>query len=44
MAFVEPDVAVEGKRLEVDVRGRRVPVEVVPLPFYNTAREVPVLK
>mgnify|MGYP002552703287 CR=1 FL=1 len=44
MAFVEPDIAVEGKRLEVDVRGRRVPVEVVPLPFYNTAREVPVLK
>lgn len=41
MAFVEPEFAVEGRQLEVDVRGRRVSVEVVPLPFYNTAREIP---
>ena len=44
MAFVDPELAAAGRRLEVDVRGRRVPVEVAPLPFYNTAREIPVLQ
>ncbi len=43
MAFVSPEYAVVGKQLEVDVRGRRVAVEVAELPFYNTAREIPVL-
>lgn len=43
MAFVEPELAVLGNKLEVDVRGRRVPVEIVPLPFYNTARDIPIL-
>lgn len=44
MAFIDPDFAVIGKQLEVDVRGRRVPIEIVPLPFYNVSREDPVLE
>ncbi len=43
MAYVEPEYAELGKKLEVDVRGRRIPVEVAELPFYNKAREIPVL-
>ena len=35
MAFVNPDAASVGTRLEVDVRGAAVPAEVVPLPFYS---------
>ncbi|HEX2163641.1 MAG TPA: glycine cleavage system aminomethyltransferase GcvT [Thermoanaerobaculia bacterium] len=38
MAFVPPDRAVPGTALEVDVRGRRLPVEVVELPFYRRAK------
>ena len=44
MAFIDTEKAEIGNKFEVDVRGRRVPVEIVPLPFYNTAREIPVLK
>ncbi len=35
MALVEPEYAVEGKVFEADVRGRRVPCEMVKLPFYK---------
>ncbi len=38
MAYVTPEVAAEGTRLAVDVRGRREPVHVVPLPFYRRPR------
>lgn len=44
MAFIDLADAVVGKQLEVDVRGRRVGVEVTALPFYNTARETPAAK
>jgi aminomethyltransferase len=37
MAWVPPDLAAAGTALEVDVRGRRLPVEVVPIPFYRRA-------
>jgi len=35
MAFVPPALAVARTRLDVDVRGRVLPVEVVPRPFYK---------
>lgn len=35
MAYVTPEVSREGTQLAVDVRGRREPVRVVPLPFYR---------
>jgi aminomethyltransferase len=34
MAYVRSDLADVGTELEVDIRGRRVSAEVVPLPFY----------
>jgi aminomethyltransferase len=35
MGFVSPRLAAAGTRVEVDVRGKRLPVEVVPRPFYK---------
>jgi len=35
MARVQADAVTVGDRLTVDVRGRRVAVEVVKLPFYK---------
>ena len=35
MAYVTPEVSRAGTELAVDVRGRREPVRVVPLPFYR---------
>jgi aminomethyltransferase len=35
MAYVEPELSAVGTALEVDVRGRRLPVEVVAMPFYR---------
>ncbi len=35
MGFLPPDLAQVGTRLVVDVRGRPLPVEVVPRPFYR---------
>jgi aminomethyltransferase len=35
MAYVEPSVAEPGTAVEVDIRGKRVPAEVVKLPFYR---------
>lgn len=39
MAYLDLDKAVVGNHAEVDVRGRRVPVEVVPLPFFSRTRK-----
>ncbi len=39
MAYVASEEAAVGNRAEVDVRGRRVPVEVVALPFYSRTRK-----
>ena len=38
MAYVTPERSAEGTELAVDVRGRREPVRVVPLPFYRRPR------
>ncbi|MEA5050627.1 MAG: glycine cleavage system aminomethyltransferase GcvT [Oscillospiraceae bacterium] len=38
MALVDKAHAAAGTKLEADVRGRRVEVEVVPLPFYKRAK------
>ncbi len=38
MALVRADVPAQGARVEVDVRGRRVEAETVPLPFYRRPR------
>ncbi len=35
MAYVDPDCAVAGMTLAVDVRGQSVPAQVVPMPFYK---------
>lgn len=35
MAYVAPDFAAAGTRLEVDIRGKREPASVVKLPFYR---------
>ena len=35
MALIPKEFAEVGTAMEVDVRGRRVPVEVIPLPFYK---------
>ena len=35
MALIDTKYAAVGTKLEVDVRGRRVAVEIVPLPFYT---------
>ena len=38
MAMVEPSLAKPGTDLEVDVRGRRIAVTVVKMPFYKRPR------
>ena len=38
MGYVDLTAAEPGTALEADVRGRRIPVEVVPLPFYKITR------
>ncbi|MFG0332151.1 MAG: glycine cleavage system aminomethyltransferase GcvT [Maioricimonas sp. JB049] len=35
MAYVQVDHAAEGTNVEVDIRGKRVPAKIVPLPFYR---------
>ncbi len=35
MAMLEPDCCEPGRTLSADVRGRKIEVEVVPLPFYK---------
>ncbi len=39
MALVGTDASAVGTKLTADVRGRRVAVEVVPLPFYSETRK-----
>ena len=38
LAYLPPELAAEGTRVEVEVRGRRAPAEVVPLPFVQRPR------
>lgn len=38
MALVDVAASAVGTIMEADVRGRRIPVEVVPLPFYKRAK------
>jgi aminomethyltransferase len=38
MAYVPTPDAVEGRELEIDVRGRRVKARIVPMPFYKRQR------
>jgi aminomethyltransferase len=39
MGFVPPALGAEGARLDVDVRGRTLPVEVVTRPFYKRLKK-----
>ncbi len=39
MGFVPPHLAAEGTELEVDVRGKPLPVRIVPRPFYKRPRQ-----
>lgn len=38
MAYVTPEVAEPGTTLSVDIRGRKAPVDVVSLPFYQRTK------
>ena len=38
MAYVPVEFANEGRAIEIDVRGRRVNAQIVPLPFYKRAK------
>jgi aminomethyltransferase len=38
MAYVPSELAAPGTAVEIDVRGRRLPAKLVPLPFYKRAR------
>lgn len=38
LAYVKPDYAAVGTQLEVDLRGKTLPFEVVELPFYRRAK------
>ena len=40
MGFVPPAIAAVGTRLDVDVRGRTLPVEIVPRPFYKRPKKI----
>ena len=37
MAYVSGESAEPGTKLDIDIRGKRVPATVVPLPFYRRA-------
>lgn len=41
LAYVAASLAASGAALAVDIRGRAVPVEVIPTPFYRRARPAP---
>ncbi|MCA9042403.1 MAG: glycine cleavage system aminomethyltransferase GcvT [Planctomycetaceae bacterium] len=38
MAYIRSDVSQPGEQLEVDIRGKRQPARIVPLPFYKRAQ------
>lgn len=44
MALIDKEYAEIGEKFEVDVRGRKVEVEVVPLPFYKRSKKEYPLK
>ena len=39
MAYVPVEFANEGRAIEIDVRGRRVGAQIVPLPFYKRPKQ-----
>ena len=39
MGFVPPELAAEGTQFDVDVRGRMLPAEIVPRPFYKRPKK-----
>jgi aminomethyltransferase len=39
MGFVPPELSAEGTRLQVDVRGRTLPTEIVQRPFYKRPKK-----
>ena len=39
MAYIDRDFTETGTQVEADVRGRRVPAEIVPLPFYKRTKK-----
>ena len=39
MAYVPAELAAAGRQLQIDVRGRMVGAEVVPVPFYKRSRQ-----
>ena len=41
MGYVPPDAAAPGTALAVEIRGKPVPAEVVPLPFYKRPNDPP---
>ncbi len=40
MAYLNPDVAVVGTTLDIDIRGTQVSASIVPLPFYKKASSI----
>ncbi|MCC7474292.1 MAG: glycine cleavage system aminomethyltransferase GcvT [Pirellulales bacterium] len=39
MAYIQPQQAVEGSTVEVDIRGTMYPATIVPLPFYQRTKK-----
>jgi aminomethyltransferase len=39
MAYVPVEFANAGQAIEIDVRGKRVGAQIVPLPFYKRAKQ-----
>ena len=39
LGFVPPALGEVGRRLAIDVRGKALPVEIVPRPFYKRPKE-----
>lgn len=38
MAYVDPEFTAEGTEVDIDVRGKKLPATVVPLPFYSRSK------
>ena len=39
MAYVETPLSAVGTAMEAEVRGRRIPMEIIPLPFYSRTKK-----
>ena len=39
MAYVETALSAVGTAMEAEVRGRRIPMEIIPLPFYSRTKK-----